>query len=99
MFRRRVKLRPRALSHAPLGTAARCFLMARRIEKESGLEARQVAAAIEKKRHAKLRRARERENRKKAALEKARHDEEMARIERWDRRVQSRRSKRQRKNK
>lgn len=41
-----------------------------------------VAAAAEKKRQAKLRRAREREKRKKAALEQARHEEEMARIER-----------------
>lgn len=53
------------------------------MEKENGLEARLVAAAVEKKRHAKLRRAREREHRKKAEFEKARHDEEMARIERW----------------
>lgn len=53
------------------------------MEQENRLEARLVAAAAEKKRHAKLRRARERENRRKAAFEKARHDEEMARIERW----------------
>lgn len=42
-----------------------------------------IAAAAERKRQAKSRRARERENRKKAALEQARHDKEMARIERY----------------
>lgn len=55
-----------------------------RIENEKGLEERQIAAAAEKKRQAKLRRARERERRKEAAVKQARHEEEMARIERWD---------------
>eukprot|EP00903_Cladosiphon_okamuranus_P015639 g14441.t1 len=54
-----------------------------RIERDKGLEERMIAAAAEKKRQAKLRRARERENRKKAALEQARHEEELARIEGW----------------
>lgn len=58
-----------------------------RIEKEKGQEERSIAAAAEKKRQAKLRRARDRENRKKAASLRARHDEEMARIERWARKT------------
>lgn len=53
-----------------------------RVDREKVLEAHLIATAAEKKRQGKLRRARERESRKVAALEKARHEEEMARIER-----------------
>ena len=58
------------------------FPTLRRAEREAGEASRMAAAAVEKKRQAKLRRKRDRERRQREAVEKERQDKEMARIAR-----------------